>query len=131
MMYNIDLLAKLSGLTRRTIRYYIQIGLLEPPNGNCRGSYYTDNHLNRLEQIKSWARQGVPLSQVKEIICGKTQSVMVDCINIICTSQWERLEITDGLELHFRSNFLKGHELKKINDFIHDLLEYRNDSEEY
>ncbi|MBC7476337.1 MAG: MerR family transcriptional regulator, partial [Candidatus Sericytochromatia bacterium] len=44
-MYNIEVLAKLTELTKRTIRYYIEIGLLTPPIGNCRASYYTDYHL--------------------------------------------------------------------------------------
>ncbi|MCK4823506.1 MerR family transcriptional regulator, partial [bacterium] len=30
---------------RRTIRYYIQEGLLEPPAGRGRGGFYYDSHL--------------------------------------------------------------------------------------
>jgi DNA-binding transcriptional MerR regulator len=124
-MYNIELLVKLSSLPKRTIRYYIQIGLLDPPVGNCRGSYYTDAHLNRLEQVKKWSDQGVPLSQIKSIINGEAPSVNADGVHALCTSQWEKIEICDGIELHFRMNYLKMDELKKINSFVSDLLKCR------
>ncbi len=129
-MYNIELLAKLSGLTRRTVRYYIQIGLLEPPLGTCRGSYYTDGHLNRLNKIKNWSNQGVPLNKIKEIIEGVAPSVTVDSVNVVCTAQWERLELCDGIELHFRNNYLRNEELKKINAFIQEVIHCRNYEDE-
>jgi DNA-binding transcriptional MerR regulator len=127
-MYNIELLVKLSGLPKRTIRYYIQMGLLSPPAGNCRGSYYTDEHLNRLEQIKKWSQQGVPLNKIKDIINGDVPSVTVDKVYSLCTSQWEKLEICEGVELHFRMNFIKMEEINKINSFIKDLLRCRVDT---
>jgi len=128
-MYNIELLVKLSGLTKRTIRYYIQIGLLDAPSGNCRGSYYTDVHLNRLEQIKKWSEQGVPLSQIKSILNGNAPSVTVDLVHSLCTYQWEKLEICEGVELHFRMNYIRMEELKKINSFVKELLKCRKDEE--
>jgi DNA-binding transcriptional MerR regulator len=124
-MYNIELLVKLSSLPKRTIRYYIQIGLLDPPVGNCRGSYYTDAHLTRLEQVKKWSDQGVPLSQIKSIINGEAPSVTADKVYALCTSQWEKIEICAGIELHFRMNYLKMDELNKINSFINEVLKDR------
>ena len=67
-IYNIDSLARRAGLTRRTVRYYVQRGLLEPPQGGGRGSYYTEEHLRRLERIRSWAEQGVPLLHMKALL---------------------------------------------------------------
>jgi DNA-binding transcriptional MerR regulator len=128
-MYNIELLVKQSGLTKRTIRYYIQIGLLAPPIGSCRGSYYTELHLNRLEQIKKWSQQGVPLSQIKSIINGDAPSVTVDLEHALCVSQWEKLEICEGVELHFRMNYIRMDELNKINSYIKDLLKCRGNDE--
>ncbi len=67
-IFNIDTLARRAGLTRRTVRYYIQRGLLEPPQGGGRGSYYTAEHLRRLERIRAWAEQGVPLLHMKALL---------------------------------------------------------------
>ncbi|MGA2477443.1 MAG: MerR family transcriptional regulator [Spirochaetia bacterium] len=70
-MYNIDNLASLSGLSRRTIHYYVQRGLLEPPEGGGRGSYYTESHLRALKRIAELAAQGVPLIHMKALLEGE------------------------------------------------------------
>lgn len=67
-VFNIDTLAQKAGLTRRTVRYYVQRGLLEPPQGGGRGSYYTEEHLQRLGRIRAWSEQGVPLMQIKALL---------------------------------------------------------------
>jgi DNA-binding transcriptional MerR regulator len=64
--FNIATLARKNRLTRRTIRYYIQRGLLPRPEGGGRGHYYTDEHQRRLDLIQRWSRQGVPLEKIKE-----------------------------------------------------------------
>lgn len=127
-MYNIEVLAKLSGLTRRTVRYYIQIGLLTPPVGSCRGSYYTDGHLKRLEQIKNWASQGVPLSQMKAIISAENESINpeYECHPMI--SSWERCEIHEGVELNFKRSYFNNDDLNKIKRFITEVLHCRKES---
>jgi DNA-binding transcriptional MerR regulator len=71
-MYNIDNLASLSGLSRRTIHYYVQRGLLEPPEGGGRGSYYTESHLRALKRIAELAAQGVPLIHMKDLLTGES-----------------------------------------------------------
>ena len=124
-MYNIESLSKLASLTKRTIRYYIEKGLVNPPMGTCRASYYTDEHLSRLEQIKKWSNQGIPLTQIKSILDGELPSVKFDIEYIITTHQWERLNIFEGIELHFRENYLQADELRKINDFVKDLIDSR------
>ena len=45
-------LTERTGLTRRTIRYYIQRGLVDQPNGVKRGAWYTQRHLQQLLAIK-------------------------------------------------------------------------------
>lgn len=62
--FTIDELSSLTGYSRRTIRYYIQIGLLEPPAGRGRGGFYNDSHLNKLKQIKVLNERGMSLSAI-------------------------------------------------------------------
>ncbi len=38
MELSIGELAQRAGVTRRTIRYYVEIGLLQPPDGSGQGS---------------------------------------------------------------------------------------------
>ena len=124
-MYNIETLAKISGLTRRTIRYYIQRGLLDPPLGSGRGSYYTDDHLKRLKKIMKWSVQGVPIIHMKTMLSGKTPQITVDLPSGIKTTLEEQFSISDGIRLAFRPGQLLPEDLEKIRDYINKLLKRR------
>src|SRR5687767_2623518 len=62
--YGIEELAELGGVTRRTVRYYVQRGLLPAPTGTGRGQHYTDEHLATLVQIRQLQEAGVPLAEI-------------------------------------------------------------------
>ena len=49
--YSLDYLSGHSGVSKRTIRYYVQTGLLPPPLGAGRGARYNAEHLARLQAI--------------------------------------------------------------------------------
>ena len=57
-------LSERADVTRRTIRFYIQRGLLSPPLGGGRGSHYTPAHLERLLAIKRLQEVGIPLEVI-------------------------------------------------------------------
>lgn len=120
-MYNIEALAKMTGLTRRTIRYYVQRGLIDQPEGGGRGSYYTDRHLDAIEKIKKWAEQGVPLIHMKAMLEGKAIPVHVDISTGIRTESWERCAMQDGIELLFRPGLLSREDLLEIKSFVEDI----------
>jgi DNA-binding transcriptional MerR regulator len=63
---SIDQLATLGGVTRRTVRFYVQKGLLPGPIGAGRGATYTADHLQRLIRIRDLQAAGVPLSAMEE-----------------------------------------------------------------
>jgi DNA-binding transcriptional MerR regulator len=58
-------LAEESGLTQRTIRYYISRGLLEGPARGGRGAFYTAEHLKRLRDIQLEQRDGLTLTEIE------------------------------------------------------------------
>src|SRR5262245_47430903 len=62
--YGIEELAELGGVTRRTVRYYVQRGLLPTPLGTGRGPHYTAAHLERLIHIRKLQEVGVPLTEI-------------------------------------------------------------------
>ncbi len=51
--YTIEQVATRTGLTKRTLRYYEEVGLL-PPTGRTEGNYrrYSESDVQRLERIK-------------------------------------------------------------------------------
>lgn len=70
-LYSLQDLANLTALSMRTIRYYIQIGLLEKPNGNTRAAAYHQQHLEQLLQIRQWSEAGLALDKIRELLHGE------------------------------------------------------------
>ena len=64
--FAIDELCALVDLPRRTVRYYVQEGLVDRPVGAKRGAYYTRRHLEQLMAIRAWRRAGVSLERIRE-----------------------------------------------------------------
>lgn len=69
MEYKVNELAKLSGISTRTLRYYDEIGLLTPERVDTNGyRVYKQEHVNKLQQILFYRELGVPLDEIKQII---------------------------------------------------------------
>ncbi|NCU18911.1 MerR family transcriptional regulator [Pallidibacillus pasinlerensis] len=69
MEYTIQKLARLAGVTTRTLRYYDKIGLLKPARINSSGyRIYGQNEVNLLQQIMFYRELGLQLETIKEII---------------------------------------------------------------
>jgi len=70
LLYKIDDVAKECGLTKRSIRYYEEIGLLFPPERSEGGfRLYSDKHIERLKQIMNVRDVlGFTLQEVQEYI---------------------------------------------------------------
>lgn len=62
--YSADELAALANVPRRTLRYYIQLGLVERPIGETRAAYYTWQHLRQLLEVRRLTEQGFSLEQI-------------------------------------------------------------------
>ena len=68
--YSLNDLCRLSALPVRTVRYYIQIGLLNKPLGEKRGAYYTQHHLDQLLRIVELSQAGVSLDRIRQVLQG-------------------------------------------------------------
>lgn len=66
--YRIEDLSHLSGTTVRTIRAYIDRGLLPKPERQGRANVYGDSHLARLRQIADLLERGYTLASIKELL---------------------------------------------------------------
>lgn len=62
--YAIAELATLAGVTPRTIRYYVSIGLLPSPGQSGPGTRYGEGHLARLRLIRRLQREHLPLGEI-------------------------------------------------------------------
>lgn len=69
MEYTINQLAKLAGVSTRTLRYYDQCGLLPPKTVRSNGyRIYGEAEVNRLQQILFYRELGVELSEIGRIL---------------------------------------------------------------
>lgn len=69
MEYTITELAKIAGISTRTLRFYDQIGLLKPAGTNASGyRVYGSSEIDLLQQIMYYRELGVNLGRLKEIM---------------------------------------------------------------
>lgn len=68
--YTLDQLCALTDLSKRTVRYYMQIGLVDRPVGETRAAHYMPRHLEQLLQIRKLADAGISLERIREVLAG-------------------------------------------------------------
>ena len=72
MEYTVKSLAKLAGISSRTLRYYDEINLLKPCRVSSSGyRIYGKEEVDTLQQIMFYKEMGLPLEKIKEIILNK------------------------------------------------------------
>jgi DNA-binding transcriptional MerR regulator len=102
--YSIDELAELGGVSRRTVRYYVQEGLLPAPLGVGRGRHYDSTHLDHLQRVKALQEAGRSLQEIRVALCGRPAEARAerrpDAARALRRSAWRRFELAPGVELH-------------------------------
>jgi DNA-binding transcriptional MerR regulator len=99
--FTLDELAALAELPRRTVRYYVQIGLLDRPTGAGRGAHYGPRHLEQLLAIRRWQQAGLSLERIRELIApdGEAAAVPPRPRQRGSVEVWSHVVIDDGVEL--------------------------------
>ncbi|MCU0807976.1 MAG: MerR family transcriptional regulator [Candidatus Contendobacter sp.] len=98
--FGIDELCTLSGVARRTVRFYTQKGLLDPPEGERRGAYYTRRHLEQLLFIRKWQAAGVSLERIHRLLQGEEAGLPPPMPEPGTIEVWSRVTLRPGLEVH-------------------------------
>ncbi|MBN1944171.1 MAG: MerR family transcriptional regulator [Bradymonadales bacterium] len=63
-LYSISEVAQRTGVSTRTVRYYVVRGLIDPPAGRGRGNHYTDTHIEQIARVRRLQREGVGLDAI-------------------------------------------------------------------
>jgi DNA-binding transcriptional MerR regulator len=86
-------------LPPRTIRYYIQTGLVDRPDGLNRGARYTARHVDQLLSVKKWQAAGLSLGRIGELLHDDGAEPPPRRKAPGAIEVWSRLQVAHGIEL--------------------------------
>jgi DNA-binding transcriptional MerR regulator len=133
--YKIDELALEAQVSARTIRYYVQRGLLPAPAFHGKDTTYDKGHVLRLQVIKKLQQFHMPLDEIQARIGGASEDELERMLGSgpkgaqgngrgyrfpgreepresKGAERWERIYLKGGLELHLRSD--AGPEARRV-----------------
>ncbi|MFO0292373.1 MAG: helix-turn-helix domain-containing protein [Rhodospirillales bacterium] len=103
---DIEELGRLVELPRRTLRYYVQIGLLDPPDGKGRWARYTARHVEQALQIRKWQLAGLSLERIAEVMRRPDADLPLPPTprRPGTVEVWSHLVVADGVEIVLEPN---------------------------
>ena len=118
--YKLDELARAADVAPRTVRYYVQRGLLPAPAFRGKDTTYGPEHLLRLRAIKHLQQAHLPLDEIQSRILAASPAELerlgsatevrlplpapapAPATASLPRERWERVEIVPGVELHVK-----------------------------
>ena len=103
--FTLDQLCSLTEVSKRTVRYYMQTGLVDRPIGQKKAAHYTEQHLEQLLFISKWKKSGLSLDRISELL--KQQDEPEDLLPRKKAGDIEvrsHLTISNGVELQIEPN---------------------------
>ena len=97
--YALTDLCVLADLPQRTVRYYVQIGVVDRPEGETRAARYGSKHLEQLLLIKKWTAAGVSLDRIRELLQGEQALIPPRARAAGSVEVKSHLTVADGVEM--------------------------------
>jgi DNA-binding transcriptional MerR regulator len=97
--FSLDELCSLTDMPKRTVRYYVQIGLVDRPAGETRAATYSSVHLEQLLCVKKWTAAGVSLDRIRDLLQGESAPVPTRPRTAGSIEVCSHLTVSDGIEL--------------------------------
>lgn len=117
--WKLDELAQRAGVSPRTVRYYVQRGLVPAPEFRGPDTAYTDEHLARLRAIRALQDRHLPLDAIEAALQGRSPAAVAriaegelpadllgppkaasEEAREDVAPRWSRYALAPGLELH-------------------------------
>lgn len=119
--FSLDELCSLTDLSKRTVRYYMQIGLADRPDGETRAARYGTRHLEQLLQIRRWTQAGLSLERIRELLSGKDAAVPERPRRAGSIEVWSHLVVADGVEVNLEPG-RAGLSPEQVRQFYADVM---------
>jgi DNA-binding transcriptional MerR regulator len=121
--FGITELCTLADLSARTVRFYIQQGLVSRPTGEKKGAKYSKSHLDQLLSIKRWQAAGLSLERIRELLAEpNSNDVPLRPKWPGMVEVWSRIHIADGVELNIEPN-RAGLAPEELRAFLRQVME--------
>ncbi len=123
--YTFNELCALVEMPIRTVRFYIQKGLVSPPEGPRKCAYYTKKHLDELLAIRKWQRAGLSLERIRELLfegavepgeLPPPRGRRPGDIEV-----WSKLFVKDGLEINLEPK-MAGMSPEQVREFCRRVM---------
>ena len=99
--FSLDEIAALAELPRRTVRYYIQTGLIDRPQGVGKGAFYTQHHIEQLVLVRKWQLAGLSLEKIGEVLKQQASGPLPPAPRRAGTVEvWSHLVVAEGVEVN-------------------------------
>ena len=98
--YSIHELVEATGFSRRSIRYFVSLQLIDPPHGNTKSAIYLQHHYDKLLRIKTLTDKGYRLDRVRQILnSSEEQPQDTPEVPVGSVETLTRIHLSDGIEL--------------------------------
>lgn len=124
--YTLADLCVLADMPIRTVRYYVQIGLVSKPEGETRAAKYGLRHLEQILLIKKWTNAGVSLERIRELLQGESSPVPPRVRALGSIEVCSHLTVVDGIEIVIEPN-RAGLSPEQVRQFVRQVMQAYSD----
>jgi DNA-binding transcriptional MerR regulator len=131
--FTLEEIAALAELPRRTVRFYIQSGLVDRPQGIGKGAYYTQAHVEQLLLVRKWQLAGLSLERIGEVLKQPDSGDLPPTPRRAGTVEvWSHLVVADGVEINLEPSRagLTPEQVRAFFRGVSGLYEQLHESEE-
>ena len=97
--YTLHELCMLASLPARTVRYYVQTGLVDRPQGETRAARYGARQLEQLLLIRKWTGAGISLERIRELLSGSDVDPPARAVVAGAVEVRSHILVADGIEV--------------------------------
>ena len=120
--YTLDELCDLTGLPKRTVRYYVQIGLVDRPEGETRAARYFPRHLDQLITVRRLVDAGLSLERIGALLRGEDNVLPPVERRPGSVEVRAHIAVADGVEIQVESSRI-GLGPEQLRRFAREVIE--------
>ena len=125
--HTLEELSTLVDIPKRTVRFYVENGVVDRPEGVKKGAYYTQKHVEQLLEIKKWQKAGLSLERIKTLLDDEAGGAPVPPPKQRQPGDvdvWSHIYIRDGVEMLIepKRSGLSPEQVSKISQVLQEML---------